>query len=85
MSLPLNTLLISFRAAAGFSDSIIRIYNLDQLGRARSRLGRQHRTGRPEPNKRHKGSSGDRGADMEPAIDVDTEAAELQVRLREGC
>lgn len=65
--------------AACFSDSVIRLYNLQQLGRARTNLSKQHRSSRPDA-KRQKGPGGER-VELEPGIDVDTEASELQVGL----
>lgn len=56
--------------AAGFSDSVVRVYNLEKMGAARSKLtkqlSRQEKRGRAEDG-------------LEPTIDVDTEMAELQV------
>jgi hypothetical protein len=53
--------------AAGFSDSVVRVYNLEKMGNARAKLSKLH--------KRQKGDG------LEPTIDVDTELAELQVCL----
>lgn len=60
--------------AAGFSDSVVRMYNLESLGKARTKLSKRKEFAH-DP-KRQKGGSGDR---VEPTIEVDLETAELQV------
>jgi hypothetical protein len=61
--------------AAGFSDSVVRVYNLEQMGNARSKLPKYHKH-QLQSAKRQRGAAGE----LEPGIDVDTEMAELQVR-----
>lgn len=51
------------------------MYNLELLGKARTRLSKQHKQ-QLQDAKRQKGGSGDR---VESTIEVDTEMAELQV------
>lgn len=65
--------------AAGFSDSVVRVYNLEQMGNARSKLPKYHKH-QLQSAKRQKGPGGER-VEIEPGIDVDTEMAELQVCL----
>ena len=57
--------------AAGFSDSVVRVYNLEKMGAMRSKLTKQL-------NRQEKRARAEDG--LEPTIDVDTEMAELQVR-----
>jgi hypothetical protein len=63
--------------AAGFSDSVVRVYNLEQMGNARSKLPKYHKQ-QLQSAKRQRGAAGE----LEPGIDVDTEMAELQVLIQ---
>lgn len=66
---------LGFPPAAGFTDSVVRVYNLGQMGNARAKLPKYHKHQQLQAAKRLRGL----GGELEPGIDVDTEMAELQV------